>query len=56
MSNKISHLLQRYQTRKQLRRLPEYRLNDIGKIREAVDLELDKNSFLALVNSFIKEC
>lgn len=54
ISNRVSRLSNRYQTRQQLRCLPEHLLKDIGKTRQEIAKELNKNTLLSLISLYLR--
>ncbi|MFT7054333.1 MAG: hypothetical protein ACJAU1_001895 [Psychromonas sp.] len=54
IDNRVRRLSSRYQTREQLRCLPEHLLKDIGKTRQEITKELNKNTLLSLIARFLQ--
>ncbi|MFQ3176846.1 MAG: hypothetical protein ACJAYB_000992 [Psychromonas sp.] len=54
ISNRVRHLSSRYRTRQQLRCLPEHLLKDIGKTRQDITNELNKNTLLSVISLFLR--
>ncbi|PKH02072.1 hypothetical protein CXF72_13630 [Psychromonas sp. MB-3u-54] len=50
ISNRVRRLSSRYRTRQQLRCLPEHLLKDIGKTRQDITKELNKNTLPSLIS------
>ena len=51
--NKLSRFNRQYQTRQQLKGLPEYLLQDIGKSQQEINSELARNSLFQLVGRLL---
>jgi uncharacterized protein YjiS (DUF1127 family) len=54
ISNRVRHLSSCYRTRQQLRCLPEHLLKDIGKTRQDITNELNKNTLLSVISLFLR--
>ncbi|WP_198552768.1 hypothetical protein [Psychromonas sp. Urea-02u-13] len=52
--NRLKRLSRQYQTRKQLRNLPSYLLNDIALTTESSRTELKKNRLVVLLFNALK--
>lgn len=51
--NKLSRVNRQYNTRKQLRNLPEHLIQDIGKSEQEISKELARNSFFQLLGRLL---
>lgn len=49
IKNRVSRLINQYQTRQQLRNLPEHLFKDIGQSNQKIKQECDKNGFITLL-------
>jgi len=54
INSRVSRLSSRYQTRQQLRCLPDHLLKDIGKTKYDIAKELNKNTFISVISVFLQ--
>jgi len=54
ISSRVSRLSSQYQTRQQLRCLPDHLLKDIGKTKQDRAKELNKNTLLSVIARFLQ--
>ncbi|MFT6927049.1 MAG: hypothetical protein ACJAZP_002678 [Psychromonas sp.] len=54
IKSRVRRLSSRYQTRQQLRCLPDHLLKDIGKTRQDVTKELNKNTLIGVIARFLQ--
>jgi len=50
--SRVNTLIKQHQTRQQLRHLPDYLIQDIGKTKKEINKELSKNSLLHFMKRY----
>lgn len=50
--SRVNTLIKQHQTRQQLRHLPDYLIQDIGKTQKEINKELSKNSLLHFMKRY----